>query len=421
MNERSLLRAALDECGVPLKDVTVLATQNDPFRQDTEANHRDGSWLAMQVDELGLTDRDIHLRGLHYALLGTTRPNGLPYINDEACWTWLQNTAAKAARWLGYLPWERIKDQRNAEPIVRLRNIKPCHGYVSLGGLNIEVPDAEDIEPQIEVANFHGTQPFKIVFFGEKSSLQPVLEPLAVAYDADLYLPTGEISDTLLHQMARIGADDGRPMVVLTFSDCDPSGWQMPISIGRKLQAFKTTLFPELEFEVRRVGLLPDHVREHGLPSTPLKDTERRGDKWTEATGVHQTEIDALASLRPDLLTAIAKNAIWNYYDRTLASRVRQARSEWLEAAQEVLDDAIDPDLREQYRTEAEHRLDALREQVEQLEQELQLDPGDVDLPPIAIPQAITPLRPEDPPLVDSRWPFVEQCQALIESKGYRR
>jgi hypothetical protein len=23
--------------------------------------------------------------------------------------------------------------------------------------------------------------------------------------------------------------------VVLTFSDCDPSGWQMPISIGRKL------------------------------------------------------------------------------------------------------------------------------------------------------------------------------------------
>ena len=108
------------------------------------------------------------------------------------------------------------------------------------------------------------------MLYGEKTSLEEILSPVAQECQADLYLPAGEISDTLLYQMAKAGAEDGRPMVVLCFSDCDPSGWQMPISIGRKLQAFKALLFPDLEFQVRRVALLPEQVRAHGLPSTPL-------------------------------------------------------------------------------------------------------------------------------------------------------
>jgi hypothetical protein len=70
--------------------------------------------------------------------------------------------------------------------------------------------------------------------FGEKSSLADALSPLAEAYEADLYLPTGEISDTLLHHMASVADRDGRSMAVLCLSDCDPAGWQMPISIARK-------------------------------------------------------------------------------------------------------------------------------------------------------------------------------------------
>ena len=82
-----------------------------------------------------------------------------------------------------------------------------------------------------------------------------------------------------------VGADDGRPMVVLYFADCDPAGWQMPISVGRKLQALEDRCFPELEFEVRRVALTPDQVREYGLPSTPLKETEKRADRWQRGDG----------------------------------------------------------------------------------------------------------------------------------------
>src|SRR2546430_2085737 len=49
-------------------------------------------------------------------------------------------------------------------------------------------------------------------------------------------------------------------------------------------------------------GADPGSVREYGLPSTPLKDTEKRAGSWQREMHVEQTEIDALASLRPDLL-----------------------------------------------------------------------------------------------------------------------
>jgi hypothetical protein len=78
------------------------------------------------------------------------------------------------------------------------------------------------------------------VLWGEKTSLQEVLGPLAYEYTADLFLPSGEISDSLLHLMAKTGSEDGREMIVFIFADCDPSGYQMAVSIGHKLRALAT-------------------------------------------------------------------------------------------------------------------------------------------------------------------------------------
>jgi hypothetical protein len=74
-----------------MKDLTVLASANDPYRFDTPARHRDAEWLVEQIDRLNLR-RPIHLRGLHYILASSAdavRPNGQRYINDESCWNWL--------------------------------------------------------------------------------------------------------------------------------------------------------------------------------------------------------------------------------------------------------------------------------------------------------------------------------------------
>ncbi len=49
--------------------------------------------LAIQARELGLGSRKIHLRGLHYMVIGRPKPNGTPYTNTDKDWMWLQSGA----------------------------------------------------------------------------------------------------------------------------------------------------------------------------------------------------------------------------------------------------------------------------------------------------------------------------------------
>jgi hypothetical protein len=417
---RAVLEAAMAEHGCTMNDLTVLEKSNDPFRVDTPAGRRDGGWLATLVSELNLDDRTIHLRGLHYAALGRPKPDGTPYANTEKDWLWLSGDAAKAARFLGYIPFDLIVDQRNTPPVVRI--FKPPQPKARIHiGFEVDLPSLDDLEPLAVVDDFRGVQPYKLVLIGEKSSLEPELGAFATRHQADLYLPTGEISDTHIYKMAKIGAADGRPMVVLYFSDCDPSGWQMPISVGRKLQAFKAQLFPALDFEVRPVALTPDQVREYDLPSAPMKDTEKRADRWQAAMGVQQTEIDSLVTLRPGVLTQITNEVITPFYDRTLDRRVREAREGWIVEANEIIDAGLDDEERERIRGEAAVRLEELAEEINELKERLSVDPGTIDLPPIpGIPEAEIGGVASNPPLIDSRWDFAEQCRALIDSKAYR-
>lgn len=440
-DRQSPLRRALDqaaaESGCPMKDLTVLSAHRDPFRLDTDARHRDGKWLADTAAALGLGDRRIHLRGLHYMVLGRPKPDGSPYENTDADWTWLSEDAGKAARWLGYIPFDQITDQRNAEPEIRQFSRREPWPYLTVG-LDVQLPAGDDILPEVVLLDFDGTQPCHLVLFGEKSSLSDVLGPVAARFGADLYLPTGEISDTLMYRMATSAVADGRPMVVLCFSDADPAGWQMPVSIARKLQAFKalgtitepasdaygnrttrTLDLAGMEFQVRRVALTPGQVREYGLPSTPLKPTEKRADKWRAAMGVEQTEIDALASLRPALLRQIAETAIAPFFDDTLSHRVAQARAAWLGEAREIVTASLDSDQLARIRADAAGQLDQMRQQIAELNDALRIDVDDFDLPPIVVPEPET-AGSDSTPLLDSRWSFAEQCRALIASKDYQ-
>ena len=49
-----LRQQAAAATGRGMKDLTVLATQNDPFRVDTAAGHRDGAWLAITGSSSGM-------------------------------------------------------------------------------------------------------------------------------------------------------------------------------------------------------------------------------------------------------------------------------------------------------------------------------------------------------------------------------
>jgi hypothetical protein len=418
---RSILEAVRVETGCGLGDLTVLSAQVDPYRLDTPSGHRDGQWVAKQLDRLVKRGKKIHFRGIHYVIVAKgniRKPNGEIFRNDDDNWVWLSCVAGKAARWLGYIPFERITDNRNAEPFIHHKARVKTEAFVSIG-IDVTIPDVDDLEPSPVAVGFEPRQAFHFVVFGEKASLEDVLLPITRRKQADLYLPTGEISDTLLHRIAKDAAEDGRPMVMFTAADCDPSGHQMPVSIGRKLQAFRDLLFPNLRFEVVPVALTVDQVRDLGLPSTPLKETEKRADRWGEAFGVEQTEIDALATLQPDVLTEIVESAFDPYFDATLEARVSQAEEEWTRQAEEAVRAQVDPTILAGLREEAGNRLAELESVIADINERLRLAADDFTLPVIEVPE---PEVDDDAPrqalvAFDDDW--MAATRALIRRKSY--
>jgi hypothetical protein len=206
---------------------------------------------------------------------------------------------------------------------------------------------------------------------------------------------------------------------MFTIADCDPAGWQMSVSIGRKLQAFRDLLFPDLQFELVPVALGVDHVREFDLPSTPLKDTEKRADRWREAFGVEQTEIDALATLQPDVLREMLERAFDPYIDRGLKARVAQAETEWLRQAEQAISEQIDPTILAQLRQEAGKRLAELETLIADINERLRLAADHFVLPAIEVPKPKLNTKAIRQALITFDQDWVAATRALIRRKAY--
>jgi hypothetical protein len=437
---QNVLESACFEVGCSRETLTVLAIQNDPYRQDTPLNHLTGKWVVKQFEKAFRPGQRVHLRAFHYALVqagDVRKPDRTVYRNTFDDWAWLCR-AVKKARWLGYLPFERIVDNRNEEPAIFRSSgssepgARHLYGGVSSSGEESFSAKLDVTEAGAVLLGFTRAQPYALAIFGEKSSLEDVLLPIARRFDADLYLGQGEISDTLIHQMAKDGAEDGRPMVVVTCCDFDPAGHQMPVSIGRKLQAFRDLLFPELRFEVVPAALTVETVRELELPSTPLKPSELRGSKWRAEFGVEQTEIDALLTpQREGELRQIVEAAIAPYYDTTLADRIQQAKMEWQREAEAAIDEHVGADELADLQQEADDADEDAREKIEAIQNEVRATAealndrfGDmldgVELPEAPdLPEAELPERPPGSVLVSSDWTWADQTRALKERKSY--
>ena len=194
-----------------------------------------------------------HLRGLFYLLVSTTAlsgPDGKAFVNDYEHWRALQK-ASKAARWLGLVPFERIIDERNAPPEIYAPGISPISTGITLGAGCEVPPTAEAALPHLYLGGFQGRQTHRIIFYGEKSSLAAMLRPIAEDIGAEMILVTGESSDSRIAAMAARANADLRPAVVFYFSDFDPSGHQMPVSVARKLQVLRDLYYPSPDFSHR--------------------------------------------------------------------------------------------------------------------------------------------------------------------------
>jgi len=283
-----------------------------------------------------------HLRGLFYLLVSSPERvlalYGSPFVNNYSHWQALQ-AASKAARWLGLVPFDRIVDERNAPPEIYVPGVTSILTEVDTGN-GCEIPETlEAALPHLSITGFRGRQTHRIIFYGEKSSLSVVLRPLARQIGAEMILVTGESSDSHIAGMAKRASEDGRPSVVFYFSDFDPSGHQMPVSVARKLQALRDLQYSALNVKLYPVALTLGQIRSLKLPNSPLKDTEKRAEQWRKIHGHEQTEIDAMVELHPDALREAVYGAIRPYFDSTLDSRVAAAEMKWREDAERALRD----------------------------------------------------------------------------------
>jgi hypothetical protein len=239
------ITTAANEVGVSIDALCVLTPGNDPYT--AWRRRREAEWFARLFDRFVAKDATKHLRGFFYLLISSpdriAAPGGKPLVNDYKHWLALQS-ASKAARWLGLVPFERIIDERNAPPEIFVPGVTPISSGVGPGtGCEIP-PTVEAALPSLYLAGFRGRQTHRIIFYGEKSSLSTVLRPLAEQIGAEMILVTGESSDSHIAGMAKRASEDGRAAVVFYFSDFDPSGHQMPISVARKLQALRHLYYP---------------------------------------------------------------------------------------------------------------------------------------------------------------------------------
>src|SRR4051812_115875 len=212
------IEAAATAANVPVESLTVGGAVSDPYLMNTPPNHRRGKWLAKHIADHLPEDRTIHLRGLHYLLVSIpdlVRPDGKPYRNDNKSWDWL-GKALTVARWLKYVSFDKIEDERNTDPVWAPAPdaVSPAECVVDASDLLPDVPELNDLVPTVNMIwTGADRQRFHLCLLGEKTGLRPVLAPLAEEFGADLLLPSGEPSVTMVHQLVMRAIADGRPLV----------------------------------------------------------------------------------------------------------------------------------------------------------------------------------------------------------------
>lgn len=347
----SILVEEAERTGLSRDALTVMS--NDPYRIGEKAEmHTNGRWLADVIDRLsgGTAWNPIHVRGLHYRVLvhgDFVKPDGQIYGHGENDWKWKSGEVVRAGRWLEYVPFAYIFDQRSDPPVIPEAEPAALAGKPRVDNVSVAVP-LIDMPPSpaalaLDVQTFfpRNRNPHQIVVVGEKSGLRDLVAPVAAEYHAISYFPAGEISDTNIAEIADQANADGRELIVCYIADCDPSGRQMPTSLAHKLRAIRDLQYPDLKFRVISVALNPDQAISLGLPQSPLSQKDSRAARWREEFGCDQIEVDALTNLMPDTLVDMIRHVADQYADPTLAFRNEVAAAAWQRQAQDVADAAL--------------------------------------------------------------------------------
>jgi hypothetical protein len=175
-----------------VKDLLVLAPQNDPFYAGNGVEGDKARWFAELWERFGYGS-GVHLRRVHYRIVSEgniVKPDGELYENNNGCWQYMQG-ASRQARYLGLVDPEGVVDKRNPEPNIYMGpgaigwgdREEPGWGYDFYG---FELPGIEVPRPSVDPPDlyptgydYHNTmQRYHVEVWAEKTTMDDILVPL---------------------------------------------------------------------------------------------------------------------------------------------------------------------------------------------------------------------------------------------------
>ncbi len=206
------------------------------------------------------------------------------------------------ARLAGHVPWEAMED--------RSRTILESGGWSDVTsflkdeairfGFGYRRDLLQDQRERLEV-------------WVEKDALSAIVHRVAFEYCVPVIVAKGFSSTSYVKQCAnrinRALVESRQCTRVLYFGDFDPSGWEMPLAMERKL-VDRLNVCP-VSLAIERCALVPEQIRANELPEDPdaMKAGDSRTAKFLELFGADVSPVE-LDALHPEMLEEVVRDSI---------------------------------------------------------------------------------------------------------------
>lgn len=284
---------------------------------------------------------DMTLRQLYYQLV---KANVIP--NEEKSYKRI-GTLISDARRAGLIDWNHIID--------RTRNLRQADSWDDPADI------VTDCASSYRVDRWEG-QETQVEAWVEKDALVGVIARAADPFSLPYFACRGYCSDSEMWSAAmriRKRVKQGRNTLILHLGDHDPSGIDMTRDIGERLILFSNSLrsdemdggskrhwidisgHPSRYFQVRRIALTMDQIREYQPPPNPAKTTDARFASYQDQFGDESWELDALdPETIMDLIVQHVEGAIDAIVWRRQMSREETGRALLEDTAARMRDEA---------------------------------------------------------------------------------
>jgi hypothetical protein len=161
------------------------------------------------------------------------------------------------------------------------------------------------------------TQETRVEVWVEKDALVGVIEDVCERNDVPYFACRGYVSDSEMWNAAQRHIAYDQNVIVLHLGDHDPSGIDMTRDIRERLELFNDGI----DFEVRRIALTMEQIRELNPPPNPAKITDSRYQSYADKYGNESWELDAL---EPRYISDLILNEILTIRDDNAFTELKE-------------------------------------------------------------------------------------------------